>query len=361
MKGSVVGKYFAVVLLSAVCAAGSVALGQNSGPILFWNLENYFDPFDDSLTRDEEFTPKGRRHWSWKRFESKRNFIAKVLISIKDIAGGFPVVAGFSEVENRMVLEQLVTNTPLVKLGYKVIHRDSPDRRGIDVAMIYREEFFTPLGVQSIGVHLPDSASTRDILQVEGILKSANQRADTVVLFVVHFPSKISGAKHSSSRREIAAKTLREAINNIQGRNFPECLLKSGSMPQRTIIVMGDFNDTPDSEVFDLFREDFRILGEQFLSGGGTDANLYGNFKKEVEQGNLEVVSGSIKYRGVWELIDNFMVSGPDWEKWKFGIFGARMLLEVDFQYLGLKPRRTFIGPSYNAGVSDHLPVFIML
>ena len=98
--------------------------------MVFWNLENYFDPFDDSLTVDEEFTPGGYRHWTWSKFLDKRNLIAKALLSMHDRYGDFPVLAAFAEVENRMVLRQLVERTPLAKLGYGIVHRDSPDRRG---------------------------------------------------------------------------------------------------------------------------------------------------------------------------------------------------------------------------------------
>lgn len=324
MKGSVVGKYLIVALLSVVLLKPINTFAQQRRPILFWNLENYFDPFDDSLTRDDEFTPGGQRHWSWRRFETKRNHIAKVLIALKDEVGEFPVIAAFAEVENRFVLDQLVTATPLVKLGYKVIHRDSPDRRGIDVALIYREDFFTPLEINNIEVVLPNASPTRDILKVRGIFSGNGvEPKDTVNIFVIHFPSKWGSAQESLSRRKGAANVLVEQLESIEYQNA---------------IVMGDFNDTPDSEIFEIL---------------GSRMDVMGGEQEELSQ-------GSIKYKGRWELIDNFLISENFSSGWEFSLFRPSLLLEEDSQYLGHKPYRTYIGPTYNGGVSDHLPVYIV-
>ena len=122
------------VAVAAAFLAVTLEAGQRPY-MVFWNLENYFDPFDDSLTVDEEFTPGGYKHYTWKKFLVKRNLIAKTLLSMHDRYGDFPVLAAFAEVENRMVLRQLVEQTPLAKLGYGIIHRDSPDSRGIDVVL----------------------------------------------------------------------------------------------------------------------------------------------------------------------------------------------------------------------------------
>ncbi|MBR2948191.1 MAG: hypothetical protein IKC17_06365 [Bacteroidales bacterium] len=324
MKGRLVEKFLIVILLLVGLNSDISLFGQNLQVMAFWNLENYFDPFDDELTADEEFTPDGERHWSWKRFVVKRNLISKVLISMKDSLGDFPVIVGFAEVENRFVLEQLVRNTPLVKLGYKVIHYNSADRRGIDVALIYREDFFIPLEQESIGVSFADSTSTRDILRVKGVLKMENCfYRDTVELYVVHFPSKWGSVQQSSQRRNTAAKALLDAV---------------GSSDSENIIVMGDFNDTPDSKIFTLLGEKFYIAGS---SGCYTQ-------------------KGTIKYKGSWELIDNFLITPQLAQFWKFNIFSSELLLERDSQYLGQKPKRTYIGPRYNSGVSDHLPVYIV-
>lgn len=112
--------------------------------VMFWNVENYFDTYDNPNTNDEEFTPMGENHWTRKKFEQKRDDIAKTIMLAADQYGEFPALLGLCEIENRYVLEELVENTPLARVGYKIIHKDSPDSRGIDAALLYREEIFTP-------------------------------------------------------------------------------------------------------------------------------------------------------------------------------------------------------------------------
>ena len=155
-----------VAVVLCVCAPDLRGQERGSRYVVFWNLENYFDPFDDSLTVDEEFTPAGEKHWTWKKFLVKRNLIAKVLLSMYDRYGDWPLAVGFAEVENRMVLRQLTEQTPLAKLGYGVVHRDSPDSRGIDVGFIYREEYLTVHDAEAlaqIAVAFPD----REIIGID--------------------------------------------------------------------------------------------------------------------------------------------------------------------------------------------------
>ena len=192
-----------LTLLMGIMCSGGVVRGQESvSPyVVFWNLENYFDPFDDSLTVDEEFTPAGKKHWTWKKFLVKRNLIAKVLLSMRDRYGDWPLAVGFAEVENRMVLRQLTEQTPLAKLGYGVVHRDSPDSRGIDVGFIYREEYMTVLEVEARAVLTGRERPTRDILQVTAGLHLPGGQPDTVHFFINHWPSKFGGDEYSRCRR----------------------------------------------------------------------------------------------------------------------------------------------------------------
>lgn len=308
-----------LLIILFIILLGNSTLAQSVNPtpfIVFWNLENYFDPFDDKSKDDDEFTPSGTKHWTWKRFLRKRNDIAKVIISFKEIFGDFPPIVGFAEVENRYVLEELLQNTPLVKLDYKLIHFEGEDKRGIDCAMIYREGYFKPFSCNSLAVELPDSSTTRDILQVKGTFWG-----DTLEIFVAHFPSKLGGAQVSDRKRERAMKRLYDAI--VEGKS-------------PNVVVMGDFNDTPDSEVFYGLPDFMELMGQ-----------------------NGVIREGSIKYKGVWELIDNFIISNPYSNRWRFGVYTLDYLLEEDLPYLGRRPRRCFIGPMYNGGVSDHLPVYI--
>lgn len=305
--------------------------------VMFWNVENYFDPFDDEKTNDEDFIHGGRYGWSWKRFLRKRNAIAKVIVSAAEELGGWPDLVGLCEVENRMVLRQLTEQTPLVRLDWGIVHYESPDIRGIDVALLYRKERFRVLESRAVEVILPDSSVTRDILYVCGVPLQGEVAPDTLHLFVNHWPSKLSDDSNLSPRRMAAADALREAVDSVRTIS-----------PEAEIIVMGDFNDTPDSRILAYFSQDMRLCAP------AADVYLKG--------------LGSIKYKGVWELIDHFFLSGNLTERivrWDDGalmrIFAPAFLFEKDREFIGRRPRRTFIGPRYNGGVSDHLPILLRL
>ena len=308
--------------------------GQDAGGspyVVFWNLENFFDPFDDSLTVDEEFTPTGDKHWTWKKFLVKRNLIAKALLSMHDSYGDWPLAVGFAEVENRMVLRQLTERTPLAKLGYGVVHRDSPDSRGIDVGFIYREEYMTVLEVEARTVLTGRERPTRDILHVTAGLYLPGGPPDTVHFIINHWPSKFGGEEYSRPFRQAASDTLRRVVGALRDS-------VSGELPP--VIVMGDFNDTPDSPpVVSLQR------GTGLLNPG---LSLH-------ERGE-----GTLKYNGRWELIDLFLIS-PSLEDARMELYSHPLLLEDDEKFLGQKPFRTYYGPRWNGGASDHLPIVLLL
>lgn len=283
---------------------------------MFWNVENLFDPFDDPLKNDDEYTASSVRHWTWKRFEAKRDGIAQTIAAAGDVWGELPALVGLAEVENRMVVSQLVRKTWLEECGYGFIHRESPDVRGIDVALLYRKDRFRVAGVDSLRI---PSVTTRDILYV----KLAEQ-TDLLHVFVVHLPSKRGGARASDDRRAAALSVLEHAVDS---------LLQADS--RQRIVVMGDFNDT-----------DCTVQG---LSAVPNDTLPYA----------FPRVPGSLKYHGRWEQIDHFFVS-PAVDA-VMRIFAAPFLLEPDKTWLGVKPRRTYIGPRYNGGLSDHLPVILQI
>ena len=210
-------KICVVTVAFSVCVFVPDVSGQAAGPyVVFWNLENFFDPFDDSLTMDEEFTPTGDKHWTWKKFLVKRNLIAKALLSMHDSYGDWPLAVGFAEVENRMVLRQLTERTPLAKLGYGVVHRDSPDSRGIDVGFIYREEYMTVLEVEARTVLTGRERPTRDILHVTAGLYLPGGPPDTVHFIINHWPSKFGGEEYSRPFRQAASDTLRRVVEALR-------------------------------------------------------------------------------------------------------------------------------------------------
>ena len=325
-------KICVVAVAFSVCVFVPDVSGQAAGPyVVFWNLENFFDPFDDSLTMDEEFTPTGDKHWTWKKFLVKRNLIAKALLSMQDSYGDWPLAVGFAEVENRMVLRQLTERTPLAKLGYGVVHRDSPDSRGIDVGFIYREEYMTVLEVEARTVLTGRERPTRDILHVTAGLYLPGGLQDTVHFIINHWPSKFGGEEYSRPFRQAASDTLRRVVEALRDS-------ASGELPP--VIVMGDFNDTPDSEP---------VVSLQRRTG------LHNPSLSLHERGE-----GTLKYNGRWELIDLFLVS-PALRDVRMEIYTHPLLLEEDEKFLGQKPFRTYYGPQWHGGVSDHLPIVLLL
>ncbi len=338
--------------------------------IMFWNVENFFDPFDDSLTRDEDFTPDGFKNWTWGKFTSKRNSIAKTIISVKDAYGDYPAIVGLAEVENYLVLKQLTAETALSRLDYGIVHRDSPDTRGIDVALLYRKEEFIPLRVINFHVATGNKRPTRDILYVKGMLqdnphfaantagkdKSTAFVSDTLEIFVVHFPSKFGGAAATNSLREAAALRLLEIIDSTGNysqqsltgtEDLPvSCRIDPKTLNRRNIIVMGDFNDSPESSPIRMLTDRGLIYAEEQLLN-----------RKPIGSNTLNDI-GTIKFNGRWGLIDHFLVSLPLADCPMF-IYAPPMLLEPDEKYLGSKPFRSFYGPRWNGGPSDHLPILL--
>lgn len=295
--------------------------------VMFWNVENYFDPFDDPLKNDNEFTAAAQRHWTWSRFEAKRDGLAQAIVAVGDVWGELPALVSLAEVENRMVVSQLVHKTMLEELGYGFVHRESPDERGIDVALLYRKDVFRVLAVDSLRI---PGFKTRDILYVKlrempgqvghDHLRHPRPDRGSLHVFVVHLPSKRGGAKASYTRREAALGVLQTAVDSLLTIDA-----------QSQILVMGDFNDT-----------DCAVAGLAEPPSDGAPA-----------------APGTLKYHGRWEQIDHFFLS-PALEG-MMQIFAPDFLLEPDVAWLGTKPRRTYIGPRYNHGLSDHLPIILRL
>jgi predicted extracellular nuclease len=312
--------------------------------ILFYNVENLFDVSDDPLINDEEYLPGGERYWSFERFQKKLNNIAKVIIT----AGGWeaPEIVGLCEVENRYVVEQLLNTNLLGKINYRIIHKESPDRRGIDVSIIYKSDKFKPIKYEYIPILNLDSLpiSTREILYVAGI---PEETSDTIHLFVNHWPSRFGGFLETAGLREQAAKTLRCAIVN---------LFKEFRNPK--IIIMGDFNDQPSDESISKI-----LVGstESEHKGKTTLINLFDGLGTN----NL----GTIKYQSQWLVYDQIIVSESLLDSSKnvyctltdAHIFKNNFLLEKDMKYGGYKPFRTYTGFNYNGGFSDHFPVYLDL
>ncbi len=288
--------------------------------IMFWNLENFFYP-----QKDVDFS-SGEKVVTWKRFRAKRDLISKTIIAIKDKDGAYPSVIGVCEVENLKTLRNLVYDTPLSRLGYRILHKDSPDSRGIDVALLYRDDRMILLEYSFFEIK---SFKTRDILYAKML---SVELKDTVHFLVNHWPSKLGGEKKSLPRRMEAANLLRHIVDSVQTVN-----------PDARIIAMGDFNDSPSSPS---------------LQSITSLENLSLRLKDSLKKARASI-TGTHRYKGRWEMLDQFLVSKTI--NGNIQILSFDHLLQQDKKYLGYKTKRTFIGPRFNGGASDHLPILMKL
>ena len=294
--------------------------------VMFWNMENFFDYTDGGEgDSDKEFSSMGARHWTKRRFYAKCNAAAKSIYWISDKYGRLPDLIGLAEIENRNVLYRLLNHTSLKKAGYSFIHYDGRDRRGIDVAILYRKSVMKPLSIsRSVPVIGADTLETRDILHAR--MKMNHSGSASCMDFIVnHHPSKFGGESASVGRRMAAMNTLADLCGSLD------------SSPSDGIIAMGDFNDTPDSAPFSLIEG---VLVNKALT---LHSKGY----------------GTIRYEGKWELIDMFMTSPDVSERTVMEIVRIPFLMVRDTSHAGDKPFRTYSGPRYIGGVSDHCPIVL--
>jgi len=311
--------------------------------IVFYNLENLFDIKDDTSKWDEQFLPEGDKHWTYWKYQTKQKNLAKVIAA----AGGWQDAAlvGVCEIENAFVLEELTTKSPLKKLNYKFIHKESPDRRGIDVALLYQEEQFIPLFYKHIQIDFPfaPQSKTRDILYVKGLTPNK----DTLHIFVNHWPSRWGGQMKTEPKRIYVAQTLRKEVDS---------LFQNTVNPN--IVIIGDFNDTPSDQSV------IKYLKAQAPSKKIQKKQLY-NLMYPLSLSH----EGTHPYHGHWAVLDHIIVSSALLDKsnkiytttTSAYPFKADFLLEEDTKYGGIKTNRSYIGFKYNGGYSDHLPVILDL
>jgi hypothetical protein len=306
--------------------------------MMFYNVENFFDVYDDSLKEDNDFLPHGLMRWSNERYQEKVMSIYKVITAAGEWSP--PALIGFCEVEKRSVLEDLVTNTYLAKHDFGIIHEESPDPRGIDVCLIYRRDLVNLLGYQYL---LPSDleaheSKTRSVLYSRWYISG-----DTVHIFLNHWPSRRGGVLAAESIRESIARMIKNMVDSIM-KNAKE---------QAKIIIAGDFNCSPeDQEVLILMER------RPYSSG------LINLSEQYSEKG-----AGTYRYMGTWEMFDQVMISdgllkcnhGICTSLELFRIFDPDFLLRKDPGYPGNSPFSTYRGYRYQGGYSDHLPVILDL
>lgn len=301
--------------------------------VMSYNVENLFDTIDDPKIPDEEFLPESEKEWTRDRYQKKLADISKVISEINPKE--LPELIGLAEIENQMVLEDLI-RTPELNNKYAIIHEESPDYRGIDVALLYRKDAFREITHEVIPVVFPDEPKfkTRDILHVTGLIKHK-----TVHIFVNHWPSRIGGDEKTEPKRVFAASVLKKKVDQV---------LKED--PHARIIIMGDMNDEPENK---SLKE---TLGAKMPGSGAPLVNLM--------MPDEAAGKGTYFYRGNWNMLDNLVVSEPVLksngmrvENAKGYIFSADWMIYTNKE--GDKtPNRTYVGNKYVAGVSDHFPVY---
>lgn len=313
----------------------------------FYNLENLYDIHDDPNTFDDDRTPTGKDRWTEAIYKDKIKKMAYAISRIGRIeTQNSPVLLGVCEVENREVLEDLVKDPALAPFDYDIVHFDSPDLRGIDVALLYQRRFFKPEHSVAHELVLFDHTNptkrifTRDQLVVSGTLDGEN-----VHVIVNHWPSRSGGEKLSSPKRENAARLTRQIIDSLQRKD-----------PYARIISMGDFNDDPSNKSLS------QILNAKAEKSQVQFKGLYNPMAGIAKKG-----IGSLAYRDGWNLFDQIILSQPfidnDYSKYSFykaGIFNEQFLATPTGQYKGY-PFRSYGSGGYTGGYSDHFPVYVLL
>lgn len=298
--------------------------------VAFYNIENLFDTVDDPDKFDEDFTPDGKLNWTNERYYKKLNNISYVIKELDPAKSG-PDVVGLCEVENESVLKDLVKQHGIKARDYQIVHFDSPDERGIDVALLYDAKIFDISSKKNYRITLPSQDSTtRDVLVVQTVLK--NNRRDTITFSVNHWPSR----RNPEVARTHTAKSIRTIIDSLYQNS-----------PEGRILLMGDFNDEPANASFSILKN-----GSPELIDAMTDLAAKGE--------------GTYNYRNQWNMLDHFVYSNGltegkiEVDPLSIQIFKPEWLQESNPKYKG-HPYRTYVGTKYLGGYSDHFPISIQM
>lgn len=313
--------------------------------VAFYNVENLFDTEDDPKIKDEEYTPSGSRAWTNEIYQEKLGNMAYVISKLgKDKTPSGASVIGLSEVENKRVLDDLVAHEYLKDMNYEILHHDSPDFRGIDVAFIYRKDHFEVVDSSTFVLPIFNDDGTqkytRDILLMSGKLDG-----ELMHFIVNHWPSRRGGEKRSSPLREEGGKICKMIVDSIMTVD-----------PKSKVFVMGDLNDNPDD------KSVTKSLGAKGKQKKLKDTDIFNPYISMFKNG-----MGSNAYRDTWSLFDQIMFTAPVLNKEQDGyfyfqakIFNKKFLQQKKGQYRGY-PKRTYSWGKYVGGYSDHFPVYVYL
>jgi hypothetical protein len=359
-------KGFIVLFIAffAISGANAQAKKYNIHTVAFYNLENLFDTIKGS-NNDEEWLPNGAMNWTGKKYKQKLHNLSRVLseIGTSENPSNSPTIIGVSEIENRGVLEDLVKQPLLINKDYGIVHFDSPDKRGIDVGLLYQKKHFKPTSFKNIPLLIyknmegksdkkdkdesddevvTDTKSdqriyTRDQLLVTGFLDG-----EEINIIVNHWPSRSGGEKKSSPLREAAGRLNRKIMDSIFAIN-----------PNAKIITMGDFNDG-------TYNKSVKTgIGAKRKKEDVKQFGIYNPFEEMFYKGHA-----TLFWRDTGDIFDQIMVSEPlirkeydSFRYWKAGIYNKPYMIQTTGQYKGYPLRNTNAGP----GFSDHFPPFIYL
>lgn len=332
-----------LVTSSAMCQTKQAGKQFVPACIGFYNVENLFDTIGSPDINDIDFTPGSPKQWNTGRYQRKLERLAGVIGDMgKDVHPEGLHLLGLAEVENAEVVKDLVATPPIHDRGYEVVHESGPDRRGIDVALIYDPRFFKYLSHKSYTLNIADDPEfrTRDQLLVSGVMDG-----DTMHVIVAHWPSRRGGEKRSMPKRMEAAKLGRHIIDSLLARNA-----------DARIIYMGDLNDDP---VDPSVRVGLKAVGDKEKAVGG---RLYGAMEAMYKKG-----IGTLAWRDSWNLFDQIILSpalvtgkGGAYKHYGTRIFNEPYLRQKEGNFAGY-PFRTFVGDTYQDGFSDHFPVYVIL
>lgn len=339
-----------ILLLSLISLLGVQVSAQEAaysvGAIGFYNLENLFDTLDTENVRDTEFTPKGSKVYNSALYHDKLNNLSSVIAEVgTELTPDGLAILGVAEIENRSVLEDLVEQNRLKSRNYQIVHFDSPDKRGIDVGLLYQPKYFEVTSSRNIALMLEDDKGerifTRDVLFVSGLFDG-----EKIHILVNHWPSRRGGEERSSPLREQGAALCKTVVDSLTLAD-----------PMAKIILMGDLNDNPTN------RSVKQILNAKRDKSKVPEHGIYNPYINMYKKGY-----GSNAWRDTWSLFDQIMVSedfinGDKKEGYQFyqaKVFNESYLVQKTGQYKGY-PFRTFVGDSYQGGYSDHFPAYIYL
>lgn len=340
MKKLLFSGFFVLLLLAG--------FAQKPYKVMFYNFENLFDTINDPEILDEEFTPDGPKKWNSVKYNKKIGNLERVLFDIAALDKNYPAVIGVSEVENRSVLEDVIATPKLAPANYRIVHYDSPDARGVDVAFFYRPDVFELEGSAPIPFTMEGlpNFKTRDIVTMWGTIEG-----EPFYFMVAHWPSRLGGKEASAPKRERAAEIMRRAADSVLQLD-----------PATKVVMMGDFNDdATDDSITEVLgaKGDIRKL---------EPGDYYNPFINVLKAGY-----GTLAYQDAWNLFDNIVVSenlvagdglkirkASPKARFYGNIFSRPYMIQQEGQYKGY-PLRTFVGNNFQGGYSDHFPVYIYI